>query len=660
MGILPIELVKVILVSVDIRIQGDGVGPAGFVVSGQAQLNAVFHAAVRIAAIPNSITLVRMVCLAVDAVDGDLIHQNGREIRKAGDFGLLRFGEPDLDLAILIHRLNGVNSIIGNLDGLTVQGGPLILEAPVGGEGNGDILTVSGQDVVLYLGTVECCRAVVDLDSDLECIGDLGLNVKVCIEDIGGSRDIRSHQIPTTQIGVGGKGGAVLCPVDEPCPFFRGRNASQTDRAGGHHFVICIELKGHSLEGGGYRAKLRIGGFILNKYLPVVRCAVAGLLAVFVDFALLVLGVDNDERHVIVDIAECVLRAEVMDRNSNVHAIQSGIVQNTVSIHIKVDRSLSAVFNGKGDLLSRLLVVRGRAVCDLDRDGMLSRLGITRHHKLHGLCVVRAGLYSPLAVLIHKIDVFCVQFPECMVSKVCIEAVKISIRSDGYDGVIFAVASLMRTIDYIAVLQLEAIDMFHRILVYTADAYRLYEIQNLFLCQFRRSLTDLCKLDRRRLAAVLRLPAIGTSIYQLYGRRGGTYTGVSLIVKSYEVVLGGNCDLNIVPAILILMYVADDTIFFEGCRIFRRIMRALVDTGHLDKDFVLELRPCGLSRFVLSEGPGTGEMKSICPYYTGYRPPSIKCPNALLYRYGIARGRGDFFADGFLGIRRKETCYTIR
>ena len=82
------SLVLVVFAGIGAGVEGDGVGPAGFVVYGQAQLNAVFHAAVRIAAIPNSITLVRMVCLAVDAVDGDLIHQNGREIRKTGDFGI--------------------------------------------------------------------------------------------------------------------------------------------------------------------------------------------------------------------------------------------------------------------------------------------------------------------------------------------------------------------------------------------------------------------------------------------------------------------------------------------------------------------------------------------------------------------------------------------
>ena len=82
------SLVLVVFAGIGAGVEGDGVGPAGFVVSGQAQLNAVFRAAVRIAAIPNSITLVRMVCLAVDAVDGDLIHQNGREIRKTGDFGI--------------------------------------------------------------------------------------------------------------------------------------------------------------------------------------------------------------------------------------------------------------------------------------------------------------------------------------------------------------------------------------------------------------------------------------------------------------------------------------------------------------------------------------------------------------------------------------------
>ena len=109
--------------------------------------------------------MVRIICtLDVDVPLQQILQAFGRS---QGLFGGFRLGKPDLDLAILLHRFDGVGPIIRDLDLIAVKGGLLILEALVGSKGDGDILTLSCQDIALDLCSIEGRGTVVDFNRHL-------------------------------------------------------------------------------------------------------------------------------------------------------------------------------------------------------------------------------------------------------------------------------------------------------------------------------------------------------------------------------------------------------------------------------------------------------------------------------------------------------------
>ena len=182
-----------------------------------------------------------------------------------------------------------------------------------------------------------------DYHYDCENIGNLGVDLKVCIESIGASRG-KGFQNPAPQIGLVSKKYVILRPADKLCPTLRGCDAGQSDGVGNHKILIFVAFKVHGLECGRYCAETRIGGFIPDKYLPAVRCAVANFLPVVVKGSLRVLGVDNGERHVIGDIAKS-MAAILTNRERDINTIDYRVVQNMVGSCIKGDCSTFVVFN---------------------------------------------------------------------------------------------------------------------------------------------------------------------------------------------------------------------------------------------------------------------------------------------------------------------------
>ena len=286
--------------------------------------------------------MVRIICtLDVDVPLQQILQVFGRS---QGLFGGFRLGKPDLDLAILLHRFDGVGPIIRDLDLIAVKSGLLILEALVGSKGDGDILTLSCQDIALDLCSIEGRGTVVDFNRHLTSFHHRRQSLEVCLDHVSFSGPV-SIQLFSVILQISGQrnGHVIARPLDKLCSILRGGNADQSNGLG-HRSMIFVDIKSFGLELRSHCAELRSSGFIPDKYLPVVRCAVAGLIAVIIDIALLVLSVDNGERHVMGNIPKSVA-ARCTNQDRDINIIEYCIVQNIIGICIKVDFSIFIVFN---------------------------------------------------------------------------------------------------------------------------------------------------------------------------------------------------------------------------------------------------------------------------------------------------------------------------
>ena len=286
--------------------------------------------------------MVRIICtLDVDVPLQQILQVFGRS---QGLFGGFRLGKPDLDLAILLHRFDGVGPIIRDRDGIIVKGGLLILEALVGSKGDGDILTLLCQDIALDLCSIEGRGTVVDFNRHLTSFHHRRQRLEVCLDHVSFSGPVSIQLFSVIlQISSQRNEHVIARPLDKLCSNLRSGGAAQSNGLG-HRGVIFVDIKIFGLELRSHYAELRISGFIPDKYLPVVRCAVAGVVAVVIDIALLVFSVDNSERHVMADILKSV-GAICADVLRDINAIDYRIVQSIAGICTKLDCSVFSAIN---------------------------------------------------------------------------------------------------------------------------------------------------------------------------------------------------------------------------------------------------------------------------------------------------------------------------